>query len=178
MMKRCYPSCFAALLLCFVLSAHGQAIFAGSEMSHIQAGAGAMSLNTGYASDVNNGIAGWADYDIRGFIGLEAEARLGGLVSPGGIGENSYLLGPRLMYRRRRFTGYGKVMVGRGSISNQVLNQTSTFNVYAYGGGLEYKVSRRLVLRALDVELQKWPSFKPNALSPMALTAGVSYVIR
>ena len=178
MMKWCCPICLAALLFWFAPAMRAQAIFTASERSHIQAGVGAMSLNTGYASDTNNGIAVWGDYDLLGFLGLEAEGRLGGLVAPGGIGENTYLVGPRLMYRRRRITGYGKLMVGRGSITNTVLNQSSSFNVYAYGGGLEYKVSRRFILRAIDLELQKWPDFKPSSLSPMSLTAGVSYVIR
>ena len=172
------PFCFFALLFCCVTSTRGQAIFAATETAHIQVGAGAMSLRTGYASDTNNGVAVWGDYDFRGVVGLEAEGRLGGLVAPGGIGENSYLLGPRLMYRRRRLTGYGKLMVGRGSISNQVLNQSSSFNVYAFGGGLEYKVSRRVNLRVVDVELQKGPNFRPSTLSPMSFAAGVLYVIR
>ncbi len=178
-MKTYFPSlALLAVLFCCVPFARAQAIFAGTETAHIQAGAGAMSLKTGYASDTNNGMAVWGDYDLRAFIGLEAEGRLGGLVAPGGIGENSYLLGPRVMYRRRRLTGYGKLMAGRGLISNRILNQSSSFNVYAFGGGLEYKVSRRFNLRAVDVELQRWPDFRPGTLSPMSLSAGVSYVIR
>ena len=174
----CLSLVLLAVLAGYSSPTRAQAIFAATETAHIQAGVGAMSLNTGYASDTNNGVAVWGDYDVRAFIGLEAEGRLGGLVAPGGIGENSYLVGPRLLYRRRRITGYGKLMAGRGSISNRVLNQSSSFNVYAFGGGLEYKVSRRFNLRAVDVELQRWPDFRPNTLSPMSLSAGVSYVLR
>lgn len=166
------------LLLFLVASSPAQAIFAGTETARIQAGAGGMYLNTDYSGFKNDGLAFWGDYDFNGFIGLEADAHLGGLIAPGDIGENSYLVGPRLMYRRRRATGYGKLMVGRATITDQALNQSSSFNVYAYGGGLEYKVSRKWNVRVVDVELQRWPNFRPSAISPLSLTIGLSYIIR
>ncbi len=167
-----------AVLFLGISSMRAQAIYAGTENVRIQAGVGGTYLKTDYARNTDKGLVFWGDYDFRAFIGLEGEYRLGGLMAPGGIGENSYLVGPRLLYRRRKFTGYGKLTVGRGTITNQDLNQSSSFNVYAYGGGLEYKVTRKLNLRAVDIELQKWPDFKPTAISPLSLAVGLSYVFR
>ncbi len=47
----------------------------------------------------------------------------------------------------------------------------------AFGGGVEYRVKHHYNLR-VDLEEQKWPDFSPHTLSPIAITAGVAYVIR
>ncbi len=167
-----------ALFLFVAPRSHSQDIAAGSRSTRLQAGAGAMYLKTDYAPDANQGVAFWADLDLRRYLGLEVEGRLGGIVSPGDIGENSWLLGPRLIYRRHPVALYAKLMLGRAKITNQLLNQSSTFNVYGFGGGLEYKVTPKLNIRLADVELQRWPDFQPNSLSPLAITVGMSYVVR
>ena len=155
-----------------------QAIFTAVENTRIQAGVGVTSLNTDYTPHATQGVSFWADYDFHKFLGVEAGGHLGGIVSRDDVGENSYLIGPRIIYRKRHLTGYGKLLAGRGTITDQLRNHSSTFNIYAFGGGLEYKVSRRLNLRAVDFELQKWPDFEPNTLSPTVITVGLSYVIR
>lgn len=159
-------------------SISAQAIFTATESTRIQVGGGVTSLNTDYVPRATQGVSFWADYDFHKFLGVEAEGHLAGIISPDDIGENSYLIGPRILYRKRHLTAYGKLLVGRGTITDQVRNHSSTFNLYAFGGGLEYKVSRRLNLRAVDFEMQKWPDFEPNTLSPTVITVGLSYVIR
>lgn len=169
--------CFASISL-VTRPLSGQAIFAANETTRIQAGAGGTYLNTDYSSTGNKGVSFWADYDFHKFLGLEAEGHLGGIISPSDIGENTYLIGPRILYRKRHLTAYGKALVGHGTITDQLRNHSSGYNLYAFGGGVEYKVSRRLNLRAVDFEMQKWPNFQPNSLSPTVITVGVSYVIR
>ena len=88
------------------------------------------------------------------------------------------MIGPRFMYHRRKFTVYGKLLVGRTTITNQDYNLSSSYNAYAFGAGLEYRATRKLNIRAFDVEMQKWPDFEPNTLSPVAMTIGASYIIR
>ncbi len=68
-------------------------------------------------------------------------------------------------------------MVGRATITNQDLNQSSSFNIIAFGGGVEYRILRKINIRVFDVEAQQWPDFKPNSLSPMVGTIGASYII-
>lgn len=171
--------------LCLIVSlsflaprSHSQAIFAATESGHIQVGAGAMYLNTDYGNNTNKGVAFWADYDFRRHLGVELEGHLGGIISPGDIGENSYLVGPRVSFYKRHMNVYGKLLVGQAKITNQFLNQSSSFNVYAFGGGVDYKISRRINLRVADVEMQKWPDFEPHTLSPLSVTIGASYIIR
>ena len=169
--------CLAGVAV-FTRPLSGQAVFAANESTRIQAGAGGTLLYTDYGEQANKGLSFWADYDFHRFLGLEAEGHLGGIISPDDIGENTYLIGPRILYRKRHLTAYGKALVGRGTITDQLRNHSSSYNLYAFGGGLEYKVSRRLNLRAVDFEIQKWPDFQPNSLSPTVITVGVSYVIR
>ena len=166
-------------LLILTPALHGQATAAGIFRSHIQAGGGVLYLNNDYTDKGDKGLSLWADYDFNKLIGIEIEAHFGNIISPSDIGENSYLVGPRIMYHKRKFTGYGKLMLGRATISNDLSNQSSSYNVIpAYGAGLEYRVSHKLNIRVIDFELQKWPDFEPHTLSPLAISVGLSYIIR
>lgn len=158
---------------------HSQAAPAGIFRSHIQAGAGVMYLYNDYSDRAVYGLSVWGDYDFTHLLGVEFEAHFGGLETPDDIGENSYLVGPRLMYHRKRFTGYAKLMIGRATITNQNYNQSSSYNVLpAYGAGLEYRVSHKLNVRVVDFESQRWPDFEPNSLTPLTISVGLMYVIR
>ncbi len=169
--------------LAFIPALHAQAVYAASETAHIQAGFGGLYLRNDYTDRAAEGISLWGDYDFLRFrrvdVGLEVAAHFGGIQTPDDIGENSYLFGPRFSYRRHRLTGYAKILVGRATITNQLLKQSSSYNVLgAYGGGIEYRVARKFNIRAVDLELQKWPDFEPHTLSPVAISVGVSYIIR
>ena len=82
-----------------------------------------------------------------------------------------------------RLQPYGDFLFGRGEIhyrngyqlGSEIYLLTTT-NVYSFGGGLEYPVSRWLELR-LDGQLQKWgyaPTVSTN-LYPVVASAGVVY---
>ncbi len=171
-----------ASLLVFASSLRAQAVYTATRGIRIQAGAGGLYLRNDYTDQPNYGVTAWGDVDFlrlyRFQAGVEGEVHFGGIISPSDIGENTYMVGPRLNYRRNKLNVYGKIMVGRGTISNQLFNTSSSFNVFAYGGGAEYKITRKINLRPVDVELQKWPDFEPHTLSPLAVSFGVSYIIR
>jgi Outer membrane protein beta-barrel domain len=173
---------FAILLVLIPASAKAQAIFAARESFRLQAGFGAMYLNNDYSDRAAQGVAFWADADFGHFrgiiIGAEAEAHLGTIITPDDIGETSYLVGPRLSYQRRKLTVYGKLLVGKATITNQLFHLSSSYNVApAFGGGIEYHVGHKWNVRAFDVEVQQWPNFEPHTLSPLSVTVGVSYSI-
>lgn len=177
-MKNCLATlCFIFSLAC-ISQLNAQAVYTAERNSRISVGAGGSYVNTDYAPKPTYGPSFFADFDLFRHFGLEGEGHFGGVVSTDDIGENSYLVGPRAYLRRRRFTGYGKLMAGRGIITNQLFNLSSTYNIYAYGGGLEYLATRRISVRAIDFEMQKWNAFPPNGLSPLVVTIGASYIIR
>lgn len=184
-MTRLYPVTFGfAILAASLPSASAQALPTATRNDTIQAGVAAMTLNTDYTTRNTAGLMVFADYDILHLFhldaGLEGEARFGGLYSPDDIGENSYLVGPRISYRRRRLKLYGKFMVGRGTIFHDAPNNnnSSSFKMIAVGGGLEYRVKQHFNLRVIDVEEQRWPHFPTDGLTPLAISAGVAYIIR
>jgi hypothetical protein len=172
-----------AALLVFVPALHAQAIYAAKEYFKLQAGAGAMYLDNDYSSRSAQGVAVWGDCDFIHFkgvlIGAEAEVHMGGIITPDDIGENSYLVGPRFSIQRHRIGIYGKILLGHATITNQLYNVSSSYNVVpAYGGGLEYRLNRKVNIRVVDIEMQKWPNFEPNTLSPLSITIGASYVFK
>jgi hypothetical protein len=183
-MNRTSRAALAGFFVCPLLLAalapalHAQADYTATRSTRIQAGVGILILKNDYVPALNKGITLFGDYDFSRFAGLEADVHLGGLVAPESIGENTYLAGPRLTYRRRNATVYGKVLIGRGSITNQAANLTTSFNAFAYGGGVEYRLNHKLNLRLFDAELQKWPNFESHTLSPIAATVGVAYILR
>ena len=171
---------FASLLVLVPMS-HGQAEATAVQTSHIQAGAGAMFLDNDYSARKAGGVIAWADYDFLHFFkveaGAEAELKFGGIITPDDIGENSYLIGPKFTYRVHKYQVFGKVLVGRGTITNQLFHTASSFNLYEIGGGLDYHIARKYNIRA-DVSEQKWPDFEPHTLSPLSVSVGLLYIIR
>ena len=170
-------------LLSLVPATHAQAIYAAKENFRAQVGAGVLYLRNDYTEDAGKGISAWGDVDFARFrgmrIGAEAEVNFGGIITPDDFGENTFLVGPRFSFQKRKLNIYGKILLGRGTITNQILNQSSSYNVIpAYGGGLEYRASHKWNIRVVNFELQKWPDFEPNTLSPLAISVGVSYTVR
>jgi hypothetical protein len=180
-MSRTTRASLAVLSVCPLLIApalRAQASYTATRATRIQAGIGVLILNNDYTEPFDKGVTLFGDYDFCRFAGIEADAHFGGLVAPDQIGENSYLAGPRFTYRRHKATVYGKVLIGRGSITNQFSNVSTSFNTFAYGGGVEYRLAHKLNLRLFDAELQKWPNFESHTLSPVAVTVGIAYILR
>jgi hypothetical protein len=171
----CLIFCCASLLA-LAPSLRAQAVYTADKSSRIQAGVGYLYLKPDYVNTNIQGISFWGDYDFLKHVGVEASVHLGSIITPSDISENSYMVGPRFMIRRHKFTGYAKFIFGRATINNQDFNLSSTYNAYAFGGGLEYKVMHRINIRAIDFEYQQWPNFEPHTLSPIAITVGASYI--
>jgi hypothetical protein len=168
---------FASLLV-LVPSLRAQAVYSADKKSMLQVGAGVLYLKPDYVDTSIEGASIWADYDFRRFIGVEADIHIGSIITPSDISENSYFVGPRFMYHRHKITAYGKFLFGRATITNQDNNQSSSYNAYAFGGGVEYRIMRKINIRVVDFELQQWPNFEPNTLSPLAISIGASYIIK
>lgn len=156
---------------------HAQAVPTATKSGTLQLGIGGSIVSPDYGQLKSKAITIYSDFDFRRHIGVEGEIHYG-LTKPSGIGESTYLVGPRLYTTRSIFTPYAKVLLGMGSISYQIPlkpNYSETYLAYAFGGGLDIKVTRFLNVRAIDFELQKWPGFTPNTLSPYVTTIGVAY---
>jgi hypothetical protein len=184
-----------ATLVCIVLgslavSACGQVVpSATARRLTVDAGGFASAFQPDYAGNgiaqtsPNRlyGIGAYVDVKFTRWIQVEAEGRwlnFNDQFSTGGItvnnGENNYLIGPRVPFsvpRVPRLKVYGKGMIGFSSASFLV-GRTMTF---AYGGGLDYRLSRRFTLRPIDFEYQEM-RVTPT-LYPYGISVGLSYKV-
>jgi hypothetical protein len=173
-----FIGCFAYILSLATLL-HGQAVPTASRGGSIQVGLGGMITNPDYAQRYIKGLTFYGDFDFRNNIGIEGEMNFA-VSTPSDISEDSYLFGPRYTIHRKKFGGYAKVLLGVGRFGTQegsyVNIATTSYFEYAVGGGLEYLATRKINVRIINVEMQKWPNFAPHGLTPIAYTFGVAYV--
>ncbi len=124
------------------------------------------------------GPGAFVDVRFSRWVQVEAEGhwlRYNEFYQPGattGNGESTYLVGPRIPIGTfHRVTPYGKFLVGLGTGS---FLSGGTF-VLDYGGGVDYRLTRRFTLRAIDFEYQQW-RVTPT-LYPYGGSVGISYKI-
>ncbi|MGD0548552.1 MAG: outer membrane beta-barrel protein [Terracidiphilus sp.] len=139
------------------------------------------------------GAGAYVDVKLSRWVQLEAEGRwlrfnqYGGInqdsyIQNGGISQDNYLIGPRLpLFHFWRSSVYAKAL-GGGSKMNFGLflgkpTGHGSFTALAFGGGMDVKLTKRLSLRALDVEYQYWPLWSNSTLSPYGASVGMGYRI-
>ena len=170
---------FSLFLVALCSLASAQNIAGGKRDFGIQVGVAASSYTLDYGDGREEGVGIYADLDLPKHLGIEALYRNASLKTPHDIGENHLLVGPRLSVHKGRFIPYGKALVGMGTINFQqgyfVSDSSQSYLIYAFGGGLDYHVSRHFNVRAFDFEYQLWPTFQPHGLTPTGFSAGAAY---
>jgi opacity protein-like surface antigen len=146
----------------------------------LQVGVGWSYVEPDYGQKAIQGVTAFGDFDFLPHIGVEAEYHYIALITPTDLAENSYLIGPRYILPHGRFNLYAKAMFGIGDIviqEQQDNPQGGAGNYFAYGlgGGVDYRVTRRIVARA-NFEYQHWGY--QTGLTPAAITLGVAYKFR
>jgi hypothetical protein len=158
---------------------HAQAVPTASRLGSIAVGVGGTIINPDFAQKNIEAITFFGDVNFANAFGVEGVIHYS-VNTPSDVSENSYLIGPRYILRYKRVEGYAKALVGVGHFGLQQGNfanpNTATYFEYALGGGIDIRVARHINIRAIDFEVQKWPGFHPNTLSPYGGTVGVSYV--
>jgi hypothetical protein len=120
------------------------------------------------------GVGAYVDAHFNRWIGAEAEGRWLHFNEFENIGQNTYMIGPRVpIWEFHHLEPYGKFLVGWGSGSGGWL--TGRAGAFAYGGGVDYHLSRKLTVRAFDFEYQQW-RVNPT-LWPYGGSVGISYTI-
>jgi opacity protein-like surface antigen len=116
------------------------------------------------------GVGAYVDVRINRWVQIEAEGRWSRYNQYLGNGEDTYLIGPRIpIHRFGRATPYAKVLFGMNSASFLTGHSTAL----AYGGGLDYRLTKRFSVRAFDFEYQQW-QVTPT-LRPYGASVGVGY---
>lgn len=127
------------------------------------------------------GIGVNADLSWSPRLTLEGEMRFLRFNGFGGEHQDDYLLGPKFtLLRRGRFTPYAKFVFGLGAVTFPYQIGNGTYFVYAPGGGVDYRLSRKLSVRG-GYEYQFWPSAPgipgepDNGMHPNGFSIGVAY---
>ncbi len=133
-------------------------------------------MNTGSAQTSPNrlyGFGAYADAHFSRWVQIEAEARWLHFNQFASVDQNTYSIGPRVpVLTFHKFEPYGKFLVGFGNGSFL----TSNALVLTFGGGVDYRLSRKFTLRAFDFEYQRW-SVVPSTIWPYGVSAGLSYKV-
>jgi len=180
-MKRVIGFCFCLLLMSLASFASGQVVPAavGHEPTLTVGGFGSLFqpdyAGNGVAQSSPNplfGVGAYIDFKVNRWVVVESEGRWLRFNEYIGINQDNYLIGPKVPITTiNRFTPYGKFLVGFGSGS--FLNGHTT--VLAYGGGVDYRLNKRLTLRAFDFEYQNW--LLTPTLRPYGGSVGIGYKI-
>lgn len=153
----------------------GRSLWLGAEYSNINA-------SFPYQSNQRLwGIGGFADYHLAGHIAVEGEARFLRFQGFYGETEDNYLGGPRYLIRRfGKLQPYAQCLVGIGKIQYPFQIGTGSYLALAPGGGANYRIGRKWVVRG-DYEYQMWlnsPKFAnepANELRPNGFHVGIAY---
>jgi opacity protein-like surface antigen len=191
------PIVYVLAALAFTPFAHGQAPPTASRSADLQVGAGFTWAHSDYVPNNIGGFAFYANYDLFGHYGIEAnfhrvrDPNPDPLVPSNHFSETTYEIGGRYVrhYYGGRLGPYGKVLYGRG-VANFPAHQmfgpggslvtyidNFSYNIVSFGGGLDYRLTNRINLRA-DFEYQHWFASDhelPDGLGPYLLTFGGAY---
>jgi hypothetical protein len=186
-MKRSTLALLFIAFLVSIVSARAQVVPAATSSGlHISAGGlGSMfqpdydGLGVAFTSPNRlYGPGAFVDVHFSRWVQVEAEGRwmrFNQFYQPGsttGNGESTYLVGPRIPIGTfHRITPYGKFLVGLGTAD---FLSGGTF-VLSYGGGVDYRLTRRFSIRAFDFEYQQW-RLEPT-LYPYGGSVGIVYKI-
>jgi opacity protein-like surface antigen len=168
-------------MLSITSAAHAQAMPTAVAKGLFQVGGGYTLAMPDYGQKNIQGFTGFADFDFRPHFGVEAVYHYVSIITPNDLGENSFYIGPRLVYPRGRFSIYGKALIGIGTIVIQETQDNpeggaGTYISYGLGGGVDIRVKKHIVVRAIDAEYQHWNY--QTGLTPFAFTVGAAYRFR
>jgi opacity protein-like surface antigen len=181
---------FAAVTLLGLLTtlAVAQAVPTAERRLNVQVGGMFSLANPGIPKDDSiyygkwnyNGGGVYATFDPPTHYGVELGVRQ---IFGDFVHERTLQVGPRYYKTFGRYVPYGKVMIGRGFFTFPNNIGSSSFNEIAFGGGVDYRLSPAIHVRA-DYEYQRWLGFAnkvqgfPGALSPQVFSVGFAYHIR
>jgi hypothetical protein len=177
-----YITSIAFLLLAGARFSHAQAAPAATRTSGgIQIGAAYTFAKPDYGGHNIQGYTIYGDWDFTRHWGIEGDIHRVSVITPADVGEDSYLVGPRYVFRFKRFRPYAKGLLGFGRYKTDYDNRpnfTNTYKIYAIGGGVDVPITPHLNVRAFDFEYQGWPGYDSNGLTPYVFTFGAAYRFR
>jgi opacity protein-like surface antigen len=156
--------------------AAGQALpTASGPGSNITVGGGYSGYQVDYGQRILGGGFAFVDVHPTWRYGLEGEARYLRMNADQGVTQTTYLGGLHVYLRPQKFRPYAKFLAGVGRMNFPFGFGTGNYLALAPGVGVDYEVSDRFTIRAIDFEYQEWPQFTFGALHPYGVSAGISF---
>lgn len=89
----------------------------------------------------------------------------------------SYLFGPRINFRRGKFTPFAQVLLGAVWASDAIVLGSKTAFGMTAGGGIDFTVSRHFAIRPVQAEyfLTKFPDGLNNRQNNFRYSAGIAF---
>lgn len=172
------PVVLLAILLGICANAQAQSAPAGDRGGlTLSAGGMASGYYLGYGEIKMLGAAAFVDVDGRRHFGIEGEARFLEFYKTAGVHVETYAAGPRYSMYQGRFQPYVKALVGLGQFNFPYNYAHGNYLVIAPGGGVDYRLTERIRIRAVDFEYQIWPQFTFGSMSSYGLSTGIRYRI-
>lgn len=186
------PLLFAAFASLATLAAQGQSVpSANRGQFSLSAGALGVAAQPDFNPDTSTveagpkrlyGAGSYVDIKFTRWVQLEVEGKwlrfnqyTGAFQQAPGLYQDTYLAGPRIpLFQYRRFTPYVKALAGIGRMP-KYLSGGPAFAA-AYGGGVDYRLTKRFKIRVVDFEYQQWNT-TPTSLHPYSASVGLGYRI-
>lgn len=173
------PAWVATVLLILAMTfpfatGYSQSLPTATRAGDLQIGGGIVFGKSDYQEMKLMGGAFYAAFDFRAHFGLEADFHHAQASEDSTTYARTYEVGPRVHWTYGRLVPYGKVLVGRGVFNypNNIANLA--YNMYTFGGGADFQLTRSINLRG-DYEYQNWIGFPLGTLHPTITTVGIAY---
>ena len=169
----------AALLALAILCAAPRLVLAQVQAAGDEGGliVSAGAMGSGYSIQYGQrkmaGITGFVDLDTKRRFGIEAEGRWLEFHQTANVHAETFSAGGRYHFDVGRFEPYAKGLVGFGDFNFPYNYAYGRYVVVTAGGGLDFRWTRRITVRAVDFEYQDWPNFTFGNMNSFGVNAGL-----
>jgi opacity protein-like surface antigen len=143
--------------------------------TYLSLGGGISAFPSDYDGRNIAGAAVFLDVQPTFRYGFEAETRFLRYRTDEGVSQTNYLAGIHVGIRPQRVRPYVKFLVGATRIQAPFGYGQGTFFTFVPGAGVDYSLSDRWTVRAVDLEYQIVPQFIASEVRNFGVTMGLSY---
>jgi opacity protein-like surface antigen len=143
--------------------------------TYISLGGGISASPSNYDGRNIGGATIFMDVQPTFRYGFEGETRFLRYRTDEDVGQTNYLAGIHVGIRPQRLRPYAKFLVGATRIQAPFGYGQGTFFTFVPGAGVDYMLTDRWTVRAVDLEYQIVPQFINTDVRNVGVTIGLSY---
>jgi hypothetical protein len=126
-----------------------------------------------YGSRKMLGAGAFVDAETTSHFGIEAEGRWVEFHQTANVHAETYSIGGRYHFVCGRFQPYAKGLVGFANFNFPYNYAHGRYMVVTAGGGVDFRWTHRITLRAADLEYQDWPQFTYGSMTSLNASVGL-----